>query len=173
MIKSPQRHLAAISGGGQRRRYSVDGPSDSYRSSLLLTDPTCLCIFQTKKYKFRFFSVSFTTTFFSRFPRPIFVRKIRLKSVNHIYRYFRTDVSLVIKTTKKDGEELTIRLYEYVILNPSKCLFHYFHKVTNINIAGCCAICVQHITRQTWDIQFRHLMTCWLEQVISSLIVIH
>ena len=41
-----------------------------------------------------------------------------------------------------------------------------FHKVTNINLAGCRAICVQHITRQTCDIQFRHLMTCWLEKFI-------
>ena len=42
-----------------------------------------------------------------------------------------------------------------------------FHKVTNLNLAGCCAICVQHITRQTCDIQFRHLLTCWLEKFMS------
>ena len=49
-----KRHTApssAVSGGGRRRRYSVDGPSDSYRSSLLLTDPSCLCIFQTNYKK--------------------------------------------------------------------------------------------------------------------------
>ena len=113
MIRSTQRHLVAVSGGGRRRRYSVDGPSDSYRSSLLLTDPTCLCIFQTKKQKNTNlgFPVSFTTTFFSRFSRPIFVRKIRLKSLNHIYRYLRTADSLVIKTTKKDREKLTIKTW--------------------------------------------------------------
>ena len=66
---------------------------------------------KTKKYKFRFFSVSFTTTFFSRFSRPIFVRKIRLKSLNHIYRYLWTAESLVIKTTKKDREKMTIETW--------------------------------------------------------------
>ena len=65
--------------------------------------PVCVFFEQnTKKHKFRFFSVSFTTTFFSRFSRPIFVRKIRLKSLNNIYRFLRTADSPVIKTIKKD-----------------------------------------------------------------------
>ena len=86
---------------GRRHRCSVDWASDSYRSSLLLTDPTCLCIFQTKNKKKKI------TTFFSRFSCPIFVRKIRLKSLNQIYRSLRTADSPVIKTTKKDKKKKT------------------------------------------------------------------
>ena len=32
-----------------------------------------------------------------------------------------------------------------------------FSLLTHISLAGCCAISVQYITRQTCDIQFRHL----------------
>ena len=28
-------------------------------------------------------------------------------------------------------------------------------------------MCVQHITRKTFDIQLRHLLTCWLEKFMS------
>ena len=73
LVRGTERHQAAVSGGGRHRRCSVDWASDSYRSSLLLTDPTCFCIFQTKnkqKNNF-FFLVSFTNNFFSQFPRPI------------------------------------------------------------------------------------------------------
>ena len=114
LVRGPQRHLAAVSRGGRRHHCSVDWASDSYRSSLLLTDPTCLCIFQTKnkkKHKFRFFLVSFTTTIFSQFSRPIFVRKIRLKSLNQIYRYLRTADSPVIKTTKKIEKKTAIETW--------------------------------------------------------------
>ena len=64
-----------------------------------------------KIIKFRFFSVAFTTTIFSQFSRPIFVRKICLKSLNQIYRYLRTADSPVIKTTKKDCKKLTIETW--------------------------------------------------------------
>ena len=138
LVRGPQRHLAAVSGGGRRCRCSVDWASDSYRSSLLLTDPTCLCIFQTKNKKntnLGFFSVSFTTTFFSRFLHPIFVRKIRLKSLNQIYRYLRTADSPVIKTIKKLTIEtrsqkldsmagLGLRICRRMLTN---CCFWYFY----------------------------------------------
>ena len=76
LVRGPQRHLAAVSGGGRRRRSSVDWASDSYRSSLLLADPTCLCNFQTKnkKSKFRFFSI-FYHSFFLTISMPHFCKK--------------------------------------------------------------------------------------------------
>ena len=53
-------------------------------------------------------SAIFYHNFFSRFSRPILVRKIRLKSLKRIYRYLLTADSNVIKTTKKDWKELTV-----------------------------------------------------------------
>ena len=64
-----------------------------------------------QKTNLRFFSI-FYNNFFSRFSRPIFVRKIRLKSLNPTYRYLRTANSHVIKTTKKRlKKKLTIETW--------------------------------------------------------------
>ena len=42
LIRGPQHHLVAVSGGSQRRCRPVDWVSDRCRSSLLLTGQTCL-----------------------------------------------------------------------------------------------------------------------------------
>ena len=48
-IRGTQRHLAAISDGGRRRRRPVSWVSDSWRNSLFFRFPTCLCTFLSKK----------------------------------------------------------------------------------------------------------------------------
>ena len=49
LIKSTQRHLAAVSGDCHHGPRPVDCASDSWRKSLLLILPTSLCIFYLKK----------------------------------------------------------------------------------------------------------------------------
>ena len=80
----------------------------------LLTNPTCLCICQTKKqkkYKFRVFFSIFYHNFFLTISTSLFVRKICLKSLNQIYRYLWTADSPVVKTSKKDWKKLTIKTW--------------------------------------------------------------
>ena len=52
LINSTERHLAAISGTAGGCRRPVDWVSDSWRNSLLLIIPICLCIFLLKKWIF-------------------------------------------------------------------------------------------------------------------------
>ena len=66
---------------------------------------------QKLKKSYSCFFLCFTTTIFSRFLRPIFVRKRRLKSLNQIYRYLRTADGLVVKTTMKDWRKLTVETW--------------------------------------------------------------
>ena len=115
MIRGLQRHLAAIFGGGRRRPRSVDRVSDSRRNSLLLRAPTCLFIFQTKNknFWFKFFSLSLTTTIFSRFSRPIFVRKKCLMFFNSIFTYLKTSEGLLKITKIKDNEKTDYWTWPY------------------------------------------------------------
>ena len=80
-------------------------PAAASAAAALLTEPQTatgvvyfieirpVYVFLKQKLKMKkksYFLVSFTTTFFSQFSRPIFVRKIRLKSLNQIYWYLQT-----------------------------------------------------------------------------------
>ena len=65
---------------------------------------------KTKKIKFKFFLLSLTTTIFSCFSRPIFVRKKCLKFLNPIFTYLETSEGLLTITKIEDNKKLTIEL---------------------------------------------------------------
>ena len=51
MIRSTQRHLAAVSDSSRRCHLPVDRAPDSWRNSVLLYLTTCLCIFLSPNKK--------------------------------------------------------------------------------------------------------------------------
>ena len=77
MIRGTQRHLAAVSAGGRRRRRPVDWPADSWRSNLLLYLTTCFCIFlsQNKKNKIIIFYIICNFTYFKAIQAAVFYKK--------------------------------------------------------------------------------------------------
>jgi len=77
MIRSTQRHLAAVSASGRRRRRPVDWPSDSWRNNLLLYLTTCLCIFlsQNKKNSILFYFIIFDINYFEAIQAAVFYKK--------------------------------------------------------------------------------------------------
>ena len=78
LIRSTQRHLAAVSGGRRRRHRPGDGASESWRNSLLHIIPTCLCIFLFKKKnlkKYDFFMIFKKKTILKQFKQPFLLEK--------------------------------------------------------------------------------------------------
>ena len=77
MIRSTQRHLAAVSASGRRRHWPVDRAPDSWRNSLLLYLTTCLCIFlsQNKKNIISFFFIIFDFNYFEAIQAAVFYKK--------------------------------------------------------------------------------------------------
>ena len=78
MIRSTQRHLAAVS--GSRRHRPVDWASDNWRNSLLLIILTCLCIFLSnyKKINLSFFFI-FASNYFQAIQTAVFYKKNTFK----------------------------------------------------------------------------------------------
>jgi len=77
MIRSTQRHLAAVSASGRRRHLPVDRAPDSWRNSVLLYLTTCLCIFlsENKKNLIDIFLIIFNKNYFKAIQAAIFYKK--------------------------------------------------------------------------------------------------
>ena len=81
-IRSTQRHLVAISGGGRRLHRSVNLVSDSWWKRLLLSFPTCFFVFfyQKKIKLYIFFFIILNSIYFQAIQIAVFYQKNTYKN---------------------------------------------------------------------------------------------
>ena len=115
MIRCTQRHLAAVSASGRRRRWPVDRDPDSWRNSLLLYLATCLCIFllKNKKIQISFFFIIFSYNYFEAIQAAVFYKKNASKMFKSDLLMF---LDLQVAGAKNKNESTGKNVYRNVAL---------------------------------------------------------
>ena len=127
LIRSTQRHLAAVSRGSGRCHRPVDWAWDSWRNSLLIIIPTCLCIFLKKKKNLLFKPL--ILTILTQFKQLFSIRK-------NTYKKFKCNFVMFVDLQGSLWPKLKWKLRKNCLLKISPQIFDKINCLGQFHVFG-------------------------------------